>query len=423
MPVDTHDDPFEDRLGAALHQAGGSFDADRTALAAGGAARGRRLLLRRRAAVAGGVAGVALAGVGGALLVPWDGGDRGSVGAGPTPAPSVSASASAEPADPVSGDELLRTLKTLLPAGAFSGEASRGTSAKPGPYAKLVYDDGKGAAEISLGLDRVEPGSTHARELAACPDEVHAPYDDCTADHLADGSSLRILKTYEYPDRRADTKLWSADLVTPQGHHVALYEWNAAAEKDAPVSRPNPPLDPAAMRKVVTAEAWRSAIDAIPRPHRPAATTTATAEPPSADGKAINKLLAGLLPDDVDVVGDGGQETEYGYVVVDDGKGASFVQINVQPGMSDVADQLFGSGSETLPDGTRVTERKGAGDNKGLGLVMWTVDTLRTDGLRVVVSAFNSGSQITAPTRDTPALTMAELRTIATSEQWAGLVR
>ena len=41
---------------------------------------------------------------------------------------------------------------------------------------------------------------------------------------------------------------------------------------------------------------------------------------------------------------------------------------------------------------------------------MWTVDTIRTDGTRVVVSAFNSGAQNTAATRDAPALTMEQLR-------------
>ncbi|MCZ4637809.1 hypothetical protein O3S69_27595, partial [Streptomyces rubrogriseus] len=56
-------DPFEDRLGTALRDAGDGFEADRAALVTAGRARGRRALLRRRAAVVGGVAGVALAGV------------------------------------------------------------------------------------------------------------------------------------------------------------------------------------------------------------------------------------------------------------------------------------------------------------------------------------------------------------------------
>ncbi|MPY63105.1 hypothetical protein FNH08_39915 [Streptomyces spongiae] len=420
MPVEHHEDPFEDRLGGALRQAGDAFETDGATLVTGGEVRGRRLLLRRRATVAGGVAGVALAGIGGALLVPWSGGGGDESVAGD---PKPRASASATPSGPVSGDQLLRTLKGLLPEGKFSGEDSRGTGARLGPSARLVYDDGKGPSAIGISMDRVEPGSRQAREVTTCPAKELTPYDACSTSRLPDGSLLMIFQGYEYPDRHVDTKRWNAELVSPEGHHVSLSEWNASAEKDAPISRPDPPLSPGQLKKVVTAKAWRAAVDAIPEDRTPTASATAPAEPPAADGPAIQQTLAGLLPKDVNVVSKGGEESEYGFVVVDDGKGRTFVQINVQPGMSDVEDQLFGPDAEVLPDGTKVTTRQGPGDDKGTALVMWTVDTLRTDGLRVVVSAFNSGSQASAPTRATPALSMTDLRKIATSEEWERLVQ
>ncbi|MEW2394542.1 hypothetical protein [Streptomyces sp. NPDC046862] len=426
MSVEHHEDPFgpfEDRLGDALRQAGGAFEADGAALVSGGEVRGRRLLRRRRATVAGGVAGVALAGVGGALLVPWGGGagDE-SVAGDPKPRWSSSVSASPTPSKPMSGGELLRTLKGLLPEGRFSGEDSRGTGAGLGPYAHLVHDDGKGPAAIGISMGRIEPGSQQARQVTTCPAEELTPHDACSTSRLPDGSLLMIFQGYEYPDRRVDTKWWNAELVTPEGQHVSLSEWNAAAEKGSPITRPDPPLSPAQLKKVVTAKAWRTAVDAIPEGPGTTASPAAPADPPAADGPAIQKTLVSLLPKDVRVVSKGGQESEYGFVVVDDGKGATFVQINVQPGMSDVESQLFGPDAEVLPDGTKVTTKKGPGDDKGPALVMWTADTIRTDGLRVVVSAFNSGSQVTAPTRATPALSMADLRKIATSGQWEQLV-
>ncbi|WP_406725776.1 hypothetical protein WJ438_15455 [Streptomyces sp. GD-15H] len=70
MSVDQHSDPFEERLSSALHDTGNAFEADRSALTDGGRARGRRMRVRRRAAVLGGAAGIALVGVGGALLLP-----------------------------------------------------------------------------------------------------------------------------------------------------------------------------------------------------------------------------------------------------------------------------------------------------------------------------------------------------------------
>ncbi|GAA2242589.1 hypothetical protein GCM10010145_06030 [Streptomyces ruber] len=422
MPVEQHEDPFEDRLGDALRQAGGTFEADRVALVAGGEVRGRKFLRRRRAVVAGGVAGVALVGVGGTLLVPWDGGGGASVAADPTPAPSVSASASAAPAEPISGNQLLRTLKGLLPDGKVSGEEALGTGSEHNPYARLVYDDGEGGGAVSVGLGRVEPGSDTARELITCPDERLVPHDSCSTTRLPDGSMLQLFQGYEYPDRRVDTKRWLADLVTPEGHHITVTEWNAEAEKDSPITRPEPPLSPDELRGIVTDAAWRTAADALPNP-----SDTGSEAPPAADGTRVGETLARLMPRGLEVVADGGQASEYAYVVVDDGKGETLVQVNVQPDiissdpMLDTSRQLFGSGAEVLPDGTKLTTQQGPGDDKATGLIMWTVDTMRTDGLRVVVSAFNSGSQVTAPTRDTPALTLAQLRDIALSEEWEQL--
>ncbi|MFV0133937.1 hypothetical protein ACLGIH_11975 [Streptomyces sp. HMX87] len=415
-----HDGAFEDRLATALRAAGDGFDADRTALAAAGRARGRRLRLRRRAAVLGGAAGIAAVGVGGALLVvPGEAPDaRTSSTAASSAIPSaVPSSPSATPAsEEFTGDDLLRTLKGLLPPGEFSQEEARGTAERLPPSVRLVYDDGDGAAALGLSFGRVEPGSSAARETTRCPDEVFVPHDSCTTSRLPDGSVLMLFQGYEYPDRRVDTKRWAAELVTAEGGHVSMSEWNAPAEKGEPVSRPEPPLSREQLKEVVTAEVWRTVVDALPEPPKPSATTSA---PPQAPGTSVGETLAGLLPEDVKVVGEGGQESGYAYVVVDDGKGRSLVQVNVQHGMDDVADQLYGSG-ETLPDGTRVATRQGAGDDRVAGVLMWTVDTMRpgAGGFRVVISAFNNGAAHAEPSRATPALTMKELREIALSPEW-----
>ncbi|MFC9061518.1 hypothetical protein ACFTXB_26255, partial [Streptomyces sp. NPDC057074] len=190
------------------------------------------------------------------------------------------------------------------------------------------------------------PGSDQIRDVGKCPDENLTDYDDCVTDRLADGSLLRLYRGYEYPDRRAETKLWTADLVTAEGHHVTLSEWNSPAQKGAPVSRDEPPLTTAQLRGIVTAGVWREVADAIPEARKPSATPR-TERPRDTSGKAVADTLARLLPEKLDLVAQGGQESEYAYVVVDDGRGASLVQINVQHGMDDVADQLYGD-RETL---------------------------------------------------------------------------
>ncbi|MER7689978.1 hypothetical protein [Streptomyces sp. NPDC097610] len=424
MPVDDRDhdhhrghdpeDRFEERLGEALRHAGGAYETDRRALVAAGETRGHRLLLRRRAAVVGGVASVALVGLGGALLVPGGDDGRQSVATGAkTPV------ASATPKASYTGDQLIGILEKLLPRGEFGSAAARGTHEKLPPYAQVVYNDGKGRAAIAVSFDRVLPGSEQARQTVECPDKVLTPYDGCVVTRLSDGSALKIFQGYEYPDRRADTKLWTADLVTPRGQHVGVSEWNAAAEKDAPVSRAEPPLSPARLKTLVTAGAWLGVVDAIPVD--PRAPTALPAQPSGIDGRAVTSTLVSLLPKGVKVVAKSGPDSGYGYVVLDDGKGRSLVQINVQPNMSDVEDQLFGAGTETLADGTKVVTHKKPGEKGGAGVVMWTADTIRTDGFRVVVSAFNSGSQVAAATRTTPALTTKQLRAIALSAKWRGL--
>ncbi|MDQ0685958.1 hypothetical protein QF032_004950 [Streptomyces achromogenes] len=417
MPVDQHSDPFEERLSTALHEAGGAFDRPGGALAAAGQARGHRMRLRRRAAVAGGVAGLALVGVGGTLLVPR--------GGAPAPNPSsvaASGSTSAKPAV-YSADDVFRTLKKLLPKGKLTKTEARGTDEELPPLALGVFDDGKGEGAVSVGLDRVRtdtPGKFDpVTAVMPCSDGGQSGFDSCRTDVLPDGSAVTVYQGYEYPDRREDTKAWGADLVTPAGQHVSVMEWNAAAEKGKPVTRPEPPLSTARLRTLAAASEWRRIVDAMPREQqKPSAAASASARPAEMAGWLILRKLSLLLPSSLKRVSYGSQETGYGYMVVDDGKGRSLVQVNVQPGMSDVADELFGDGSETLADGTRVAVRQGPGEKGGAGVVMWTVDTLRKDGLRIVVSAFNAAEQNKAATRAEPALTIAQLRTIALSPRW-----
>ncbi|WP_216591375.1 hypothetical protein [Streptomyces brasiliscabiei] len=433
MLQEQHEDPFEGRLGDAMRRAGGTFETDHHALAGGGAARGRRLLFRRRAAMLGGVAGIALVGVGGTLLLPGsgDGGGKQSVAAKGAAGPGVRDDDGA-----VSGAELVRRFRALLPDGKISGESARGTGADGGPYAEVVYDDGEGGGAVRLGLGRIDADGEHARQLTDCPDKTFVGYDSCEESTLPGGARLMLFQGYEYPDRRVDTKHWYAQLVDPAGYEVSVMEWNAEAQKDAPVTRAEPPLPLASLKAIAGDPGWRAVVDAITEKpenggsredqgEKEESSTVppggGSADAPVIEGEAIRKTLVGLLPDGVDVVTEDSQASDFAYVVLDDGEGRSLVQINVQPGVADHAGTLFGADAETLPDGTKVAIRQGPGEKGGEGVVMWTADTLRADGLRVVISAFNSGAQHTAATRETPALTLAQLREIATSERWKSL--
>ncbi|MFD7222814.1 hypothetical protein ACFV9P_17535 [Streptomyces sp. NPDC059892] len=426
--------PFEDGLGEALRRTGETFaPPDRTALVDAGLTRGRRRVARRRAAVVTGSALVlAAVGIGGAygggLLGGGQGGGRGGeapLAAGSTPTgstptgptrtgstpPGSTRIAPAPGADP----DLIAILTGLLPDGALKNPTTNSSDGGPGFLSvRGVFDDGKGDAEVSVALTRAT--GTESEDQVTCPDKVFTGHDDCVESELADGSRLMVFQGYVYPDRRADTKNWRAVLLTSDGFLVDANEYNAPAEKDAAISRPDPPLSPAQLKALVTSDAWRAKLNELPP--WPSAPPPGRGSGTSAGAYGVNvrDTLVSLLPAGLEVTGEGGQG-EFVYLVVDDGKGPSNVQINVQAGMWNTAKELF-TDATTLPDGTLLTTEKGAGEKGVGGIKMWTADTLRPDGLRVVVSAFNAADHVSPATRENPALTLKQLTAIATSQKW-----
>ncbi|AKL67193.1 hypothetical protein OG590_17035 [Streptomyces goshikiensis] len=418
--------PFEDELGNALRRAGDGFTTDGHALVEAGERRGRRLVARRRAAVVGGsVLTLAVVATGGAYTGGLFGGAGGSGGpgrvdvaappelsAGPTKAPARGGPSSRTGSGAVSGAQLVSVFKELLPGGKVTDTEASGTGAPQGPSVRGVYDDGEGAAQIGVTLMRTDPDGRTTAGALECPDANTTDYEDCATETLADGSKVMVFQGYEYPDRREPTKLWRATLVTRQGFQVEVMEWNAPAEKGAKVSRPAPPLGPAQLKAFAASPLWHPALGDLP---------AAPAEGPAPDpvGADARAVLESLVPKNGITVASKGGGGDYAYLVLDDGKGASLVQVNVQEQMGAALGGHMG-GATTLPDGTKVLETKQPGEKGGKGVLWWSADTLRPDGRRVVVSAFNTGNQSKPATRKEPVLTMEQLRTIALDPKWFG---
>lgn len=368
--------------------------------------RGRRL--RRRTAVVAGAVGIALVAAAGALLGPWGDGTPGTRDSPATPT-SV----------PTSRADLVATLKALLPEGTVTEREEMGT--ETGPDAEVVYDDGRGPAAIGIGLTSLEPG-TQAEMSIGCPDTPQSEFESCVNSQLPDKTRMMLLKTYAFPDdRRVDTKVWSAALLTPSGQYISVTEWNSTAGSGAPITRTEPPLSAAQLKKLVTSEVWRRAVDPYVEGKRQEWAETPT---PSGDGgltgAAVLGTLVPLLPKNVQVLYD---DRDYPCVFVHDGETTSMadidstVRVDIQHTTPAAADELYGTDAETLPDGTRVATREGPGDKGVAASVMRTVDTMRTDGLRVVISVYNPGHR-GAPRLPTPVLTREQLREIALSPKW-----
>ncbi|MFF9852886.1 hypothetical protein [Streptomyces litmocidini] len=420
---------FEEELGAVLRSTGDGFAADdRRELVAGGLRRGRRRLVRRRLAVTGGVVALAAVGIGGAyggsLLGPAGQATTTTVAAPPQPgrADGTGARTGKEPfaQAQIPVKDIAAVLKAHTPAGRWQFDDLEGR----GQSVTGVYDDGHGKAGVSVDLYRARDTAESGTGQVTCPSTAYVPHDGCTSERLSNGDRLMVLKGYEYPDKREETKNWRAVLLTKGGILIDVSEYNAAAEKGAGISREDPPFTPAQLKALVTTDDWRPLLKRLPQLPPVKLDPGHVAQPPAEPvGDSVPATLRTLLPKNLKVVDKDG-EGEFGFVVVDDGKGKSLVQINVQSNMKGVEDDLYGSGDvTTLPDGRKVKLTQQAGEKGGAGVVWWTADTITPAGFRVVVSAFNTGAQHEDATRAEPALTMEQLKTIALSPKWQKLPR
>ncbi|MDJ0344010.1 hypothetical protein QMK19_28555 [Streptomyces sp. H10-C2] len=332
-PVDPSDS-FEDELGRALCRTGGTFGTfgtDNRAMVDGGTARGRVMRLRRRAAVAGGAATLTLVGVGGLMA----GGAPGSIGhhveEGSAAQGGVKPLADAS-GERIDAQRMIKLLTSALPPGTTTGEDGRGiggdgADGPPGaPYAGVVFNDGKGTGLVTVSLNRVAAGQREGG--TKCPDRTYVPFDACDTTVLADGSVLILLKGYEYPDRRVDTKNWRATLTTRDGRVVDAQEWNSPAEKGAPDTRIDPPLTPAQLTALVNAEIWQPVFDALPPLKVPETAPGSAGAKSSPSGAEIAATLKRLVPAGLHL-GDADATDGFAHATVDDGHGKSLVEVTV----------------------------------------------------------------------------------------------
>jgi hypothetical protein len=385
--------PFEDELGEALRRTGDTFDTNLQGLAEAGLTRGRRTLWRRRAVTV--TASVALLGVMSAGVVYGGMFDDGRDGA------NVAARKS-------DAEQTVSILKRLLPEGKVSQERADKPGRNFGFYsgASLVFDDGKGAAAISITLGRDDSPLGSISSLAGCTvgaDGVGriGPNGTCTTKNFNDGSNLLLTQEHEPPYRDKDTKSWSARLIKPDGSMLTVMEWNAPAQKVAKPTRLNPPLTQKQLTDLVTAKEWRTTLDSFPR-------RGGGVHDEGPTGYELVDTLKPLLPSSLKPFGPAGgtSPTDFVSLGVNDGKGETHVEVNVDHRGTNDGDQV------------RIDERQGPTAWTGKGAVLRSVTAVRPGGFRVVVTTYNAATAFGDATRATPPLTMEQLRTVATSPEW-----
>lgn len=282
---------------------------------------------------------------------------------------------------------MVHLLETQLPHGTFSEEHGQGLSEKPGtpPTAQLIFNGGGEAAKMAVTLNRW-PLPVPA-QFSQCPDSAYHPYSHCTQATLPGGATLVLDRSPVDEKRPSGADVLTALLTDKDGKQVLVSETGSPIGQEA-AGKTSLPLRLGQLSEIASSSVWDPVLTAMPAPP----TLSRPAGIPRMTGQQIGHVIEQLLPAGLRTAQEGGSDG-FGHITVDDGHGKSLVAVNVQrwkSGDSGIA-KLFAK-ADTLPDGTRINIRKGPASGGGKGAVEWTVDTLRKDGLRVVISTVNAGA-------------------------------
>ncbi|MBY8842190.1 hypothetical protein [Streptomyces sp. SP2-10] len=421
------DEEFEVRVAHAMRRTTGDFPPHSADLVRRSVGRGRRM--RLYAAVRIAAAAVAVVGAGGGLLATGAFGGHGDgtpeqlrTAARGTPTGKPASRAAA----PVSGEEMVRTLKSLLPpGGTVSAASGRGTQegddgVRPG--AELTYTTAEGVSGIDLTVSRLDPGLPYDQQGdgGCLPVEVR-PYDTCTTQKLPGGAVLNTTKSFTYPNSDTGQKRWYVVLTTADGAQLSVQEFGGGGEK-ASSGGADPLLSLPQLTSIVRSSAWQKVIAALPAPERTPA-STASPRREHASGARLTRVLKDHLPRG-GTVSDVNASDGLVQLVHDDGHGKNMVEVDVQYDMTDSLAGLMDCDdvpghceAVTLGDGTRVKKVRGKSE-KGGSAQVWLVDTLRPDGRRVVVREINSFAESAPVTRPRPELGMDRLLSIALDKRF-----
>ncbi|MFI9275710.1 hypothetical protein ACIGXM_34145 [Kitasatospora sp. NPDC052896] len=401
--------PFEDSLTELLSEAADlAPDTPGELLADAGERRGRRRVARRRAAVAGAVAALAVAGLAAVQLRP--GGDL------TTPASRHSTAAPGP-------QSVLATLLPLLPPGRTSDQNGLDHVTGPGPAAKLVFDDGRGATLLQLSTATVGLPLGGDAAGTQCQDPFMVPTEVCTRTVRADGSILVIDKSAPTPAN--PVKNWSAVYTGTDGRQVQLDEYNSRTGTP-PVTGADPALSAEQLTAVVTSRSWDRLVTTARPVSAPASGQASPKAPRPADilADADRLLPAGVQHDNGSTPQISAGEA---HLTVTAAGRTSVLVITVDPRLDQGAGdprRAFEGGVQPGQQLTRaangssvITSTTAATTGSGGPATRWTVEVMLPDGTGVTIDETN-GSNGYDIREGAPALTIDQLTAIATNLSW-----
>lgn len=343
-----------------------------------------------------------------------------AVAAGAVLATGCGTSEQAAPEKP--GHELVTTLDALLPDGATSRRPPPARAANSGPVGRAPSASAivrRNGAEGRVDIVARRLPTPVAPEDVSCPDSALHPYSRCTEVNLRGVRRTTDTSPLDASSPSAARRLTTV-LTHPDGRQLTISEANTRPR--ATTSRPStPPPLPMSLREIADmagSAAWEPVLTALPTP-APARRTGPDMDQ-STPARRITRLIVRALPPAVRV-GDEGGQPGYGHLTVDDGRGRCLIAVTVQrwkPGDRTIGAVFDKAGAGKRADGTRVMTGTGPAANGGDGAVEWRADTLRPDGLRVLVTEINARAFTLRGTRPTPALDLAQLTGIALNGGW-----
>jgi hypothetical protein len=183
-----------------------------------------------------------------------------------------------------------QTLLDLLPRRGSVSELS-GVTIDKHPQAELVYDDGQGAARLTVSLD-LPPAEWPRPQCRA-----GQPY--CRV--LPDGTIVTWQTVQDPKEPKIAGQMWTANASRPNGFAVTVTEYTSAVPKIGPVTRAVPPLTVDELKAIVSSSRWQSSVTAeaaqqdeqlfTPKPD-----TTRAATPSSTDNPTFGRTGQSYAP-------------------------------------------------------------------------------------------------------------------------------
>ncbi|MFG2115978.1 hypothetical protein ACGFRB_25660 [Streptomyces sp. NPDC048718] len=236
---------------------------------------------------------------------------------------------------------------------------------------------------------------------------------------LDNGATLLLDRSPVDETKPSAAQRWTAVRIDRDGGQVAVSasrdSGSGGGGDSSARPRTGPALDGRQLTDIAVSARWNPVLAAVPAPPQGASPAPSFQYLPAA---RITEVVRRAIPQGLRTADEGGAPG-YGHLTVDDGRGSCLIAVTVQkwkPGDKALEEIFEGAARQT--DGTRVKTTRDHPRKGGKGAVAWSVDTWRSDGLRVAVTELNTHAYRLPGKRSDPALGVDRLKELALSDAW-----